>query len=137
MPEQWGVRVGDAERQAVVDALRVHLGAGRLTVIEFEERAEVALAARTHGDLVPLTADLPEVRTRPSGPPVRQPVPKVRSNETWDVLFRVHVGLWVVLSVFFVLIAMATTSGGWPIYPILGVGLSVGIHGAVKKAVEG
>ena len=138
VPEQWQVRVGDAERQAVVDQLRTHLGAGRLTIDEFEQRTELALHARTRGDLVPLMADLPEVRTRPAGPPARPYVAKSRPNDAWDVLFRIHVAVWGVLSVFFVLLGLATDALAiWPIYPILGIGLSVGVHGAVKKAVRG
>ena len=40
-PERRGpdLRVGDAEREAVVADLRVHAGHGRLTLDEFEERA--------------------------------------------------------------------------------------------------
>lgn len=138
VPEPWEVRVGDAERQAVVDQLRTHLGEGRLTIDEFEQRTELALHARTRGDLVPLMADLPQVRSRSGGPPTRAYVPTPRAHDAWDVLFRIHVAVWAVLSVFFVLLGLAVDAWAiWPIYPILGVGLSVGIHGAVKKAVRG
>ena len=62
LPERPEVRVGDAERDAVVDSLKAHFGAGRLSLDEFEERTAQALAARTVGELVPLTADLPVAR---------------------------------------------------------------------------
>jgi hypothetical protein len=42
-----------------VDILRVATGDGRLTLAELEERLEVALSARTIGELAALTADLP------------------------------------------------------------------------------
>ena len=131
------MRVGDAERQAVVDQLRTHLGAGRLELDEFEDRTAQALAARTVGDLVPLTADLPAVRTSTKGPPIR--LPDRRPAQGWELAWRIHRGVWGVLSIFFVLIWLLTTPTGyfWPIWPILGIGVSVGIHGAVKKAVEG
>ena len=136
--ERWEVRVGDDERHRVVESLRLHLGAGRLTLDEFEDRTAQALAARTVGDLVPLTADLPEVRPGPSGPPVRGRTAREDPRDAWDVLFRIHVAVWAVLSVFFVLLGLAVDPWEiWPIFPILGIGLSVGVHGAVKKAVRG
>jgi hypothetical protein len=53
------MRIGDAERQGAVDALRRHLTAGRLDMDEFAERAERAYAARTAADLAPVMVDLP------------------------------------------------------------------------------
>ncbi|AXE39818.1 hypothetical protein JS278_02682 [Acidipropionibacterium virtanenii] len=52
-------RIGDAERDAAVEALRDHHVAGRLTPEEFDERMAAALSARTRGDLAPLFDDLP------------------------------------------------------------------------------
>jgi hypothetical protein len=131
------VRIGDAERQAVLDDLRAHLGQGRLTLAEFEERADLALQARTRGDLVPILSDLPALRPASKGAPVRaRPAPSA-ANQTWEVLYRVHVGIWAVLAAFFVLIWLLTGAGYfWPIWPIASIGLSVGIHAAVKRAVQ-
>jgi hypothetical protein len=139
VPERPELRVGDEVRNRVVDDLRVHFAAGRLNLTEFEERTSAALAAVTVADLQPLLRDLPDARIRTqSGPPVRQPAPRVRSTEPWDVLYRIHVGVWVVLVVFFVLIWLFAGGGYfWPIWPAMGIGLSVGIHGAVKKGVQG
>jgi hypothetical protein len=53
------LRASDADREAVVRRLRRAVGEGRLTVDEFDERAAAAYAARTLGDLDPLTTDLP------------------------------------------------------------------------------
>ena len=53
------VRIGDAERHAVAEILRQAAGEGRLTLEELDERLEAAYGARTAGELVPLTADLP------------------------------------------------------------------------------
>ena len=41
-------------------ALQRHVGAGRLTLDEFSERAEAAYRARTLGDLDTLLEDLPD-----------------------------------------------------------------------------
>lgn len=53
------LRVADADREQVVEELREHAGAGRLTSDELEERIERAYLARTRADLDELRADLP------------------------------------------------------------------------------
>lgn len=55
------IRVSDAERNVVVEALRTHCADGRLTLDEFAERVEVALAAKTQVELHEITRDLPAV----------------------------------------------------------------------------
>ncbi|MFJ4568724.1 DUF1707 domain-containing protein [Streptomyces caelestis] len=55
------VRASHADRDRVVDVLRVAAGDGRLTLEELDERLEAALSARTVGELAVLTADLPAV----------------------------------------------------------------------------
>jgi DUF1707 SHOCT-like domain/Cell wall-active antibiotics response LiaF, C-terminal len=67
------VRVSDAEREAVVERLRVATVEGRLTLSELTERTEAAYTATTRGDLVPITADLPAITSSPSAPP--RPIP--------------------------------------------------------------
>ena len=59
MSPQPEMRIGDAEREAAVEALGEHFAAGRLTKDEYDERAAVAWAARTNSDLWPLFLDLP------------------------------------------------------------------------------
>jgi class 3 adenylate cyclase len=63
LPERPGddgaTRVGDAERESAVAALRAACAAGYLTLDEFAERAGRAYAARTAGELAALTADVP------------------------------------------------------------------------------
>jgi Domain of unknown function (DUF1707) len=63
------VRASDAEREAVVERLRVATVEGRLTLSELTERTEAAYTATTRGDLVPITADLPAVTGSPAAPP--------------------------------------------------------------------
>lgn len=53
------LRASHEDRDRVVEVLRVAAGDGRLTADELDERLEVALAARTWGELAGLTADLP------------------------------------------------------------------------------
>ena len=56
-----GLRASHADRDRVVDVLRVAAGDGRLTADELDARLELALSARTHGELAALTDDLPAV----------------------------------------------------------------------------
>jgi hypothetical protein len=53
------LRASHADRDRVVEVLRVAAGDGRLTAEELDERLEAALSARTLGELATLTADLP------------------------------------------------------------------------------
>jgi Domain of unknown function (DUF1707) len=53
------IRASDAEREAVVERLRVAAAEGRLTLGELTERTEAAYTATTRSELVPITADLP------------------------------------------------------------------------------
>ena len=53
------LRASHADRDRVVEVLRVAAGDGRLTAEELDERLEAALSARTHGELAALTEDLP------------------------------------------------------------------------------
>ncbi|MGW0928081.1 DUF1707 SHOCT-like domain-containing protein [Streptomyces sp. NPDC002644] len=55
------VRASHADRDRVVDVLRVAAGDGLLTAEELDERLEAALSARTLVELSGLTADLPPV----------------------------------------------------------------------------
>jgi hypothetical protein len=55
------VRASDADREAVVEALREHYFAGRIDVEEFTERVELAYAARTLDELGQVERELPAV----------------------------------------------------------------------------
>jgi hypothetical protein len=52
------LRASDADRDRVIELLRAAVADGRLDPVEFDERLDAALAARTIDALAPLTADL-------------------------------------------------------------------------------
>jgi uncharacterized protein DUF1707 len=54
-----GLRASHEDRDRVVDVLRVAAGDGRLSAEELDQRIELALTARTYGELSALVADLP------------------------------------------------------------------------------
>ena len=53
------LRASHADRDQVVEVLRVAAGDGRITAEELDDRLERALTARTYAELAALTADLP------------------------------------------------------------------------------
>ena len=53
------MRASHADREQVIDVLKVAFAQGRLDRDEFDLRADQALAARTYADLAVLTADIP------------------------------------------------------------------------------
>jgi Domain of unknown function (DUF1707) len=55
------LRASHADRDRVVEELRIAAGDGRLTAEELDLRLEAALTARTYGELAVLTTDLPAV----------------------------------------------------------------------------
>jgi len=59
MSDLSSLRVADADREQLIDELREHALAGRLTSEELEERIGGAYSASTRGDLDALRADLP------------------------------------------------------------------------------
>ena len=91
------LRVSDAERSQVADALSRHYSDGRLDETEFNDRLEKAMSAKTHADLAGLMTDLPRlVPTQAEAPP-----PPARR---WP-----HLGLLVAVAVFAVIAAGYTT----------------------------
>lgn len=59
--EQAVMLLTEAERESALAALREACVDGRLTLEEFSDRADIVLAARTHGDLAPAITDLATV----------------------------------------------------------------------------
>lgn len=125
------IRASDKERDAVVQHLQAAYTEGRLDVTEYQERLEAAIRARTRGDLVPLTADLPP------------PTPEPRSNEIerarnrrqewfdqwrdWLWVATVLNGIWLVTS-----IASGELRFYWPLFP-LGIWAFINLAGMFDK----
>lgn len=68
------LRISDSDRHQVAELLREAAGEGRIDFAELDERLEATWAAKTYGDLVPITVDLP---AHPGAPaqPERSPAP--------------------------------------------------------------
>jgi hypothetical protein len=95
------LRASHDDRDRVVEVLRVSAGDGRLTGEELDQRLELALTARTYGELAKLISDLPASGSVASAP-ATAPKPKevaridctsghVRRVDRWVVPQRMEV----------------------------------------------
>jgi hypothetical protein len=125
------LRVSDGERRDMVEVLRRHYQEGRLTLGEFEDRAGQAYQSRVYGDFDGLLADLPVLAgTTLPAPPAPHFQGPARRRALGDPGFRSHLGVYVVLSAFFIFLWAATTAPGhfWPMWPMSGWGIAVALH---------
>jgi len=95
------MRVGDAERNQVADALSQHYSDGRLDANELKERLDRAIGAKTRGDLSGLLTDLPPLAPPASPPPTR----------------RRRAAFWVACAVVLAAFAVPWQTVGWPWFP--------------------
>jgi len=71
---QAHLRASDADRERVVEALKIAFVQGRLTRDELDARAGLAFVSRTYAELATVTADIPaRPRQRPDWPPPELP----------------------------------------------------------------
>lgn len=73
------LRVSDEEREHVVGVLQKAIGRGMIDLDEFTERTDVALAARTRGELNAVLVDIPGLVNRDLAVP-HQPPPMMSSD---------------------------------------------------------
>ena len=101
-PSSPALRASDADRDRVIELLRAAVADGRLDPVEFDQRLDAALAARTIDALAPLTADLIAVpgsnlalALPPAGPAaelltIRQKHGTVRRDGRWTLPHRLR-----------------------------------------------
>jgi hypothetical protein len=94
-------RVSDLEREEVADVLRDAAGEGRLSYTELEDRLGTLYASKTYGELVELTADLPNGPRAPQDGPAtaaQYSGPLVQAGPTINVFLSdtKRLGNWLV-----------------------------------------
>lgn len=95
------LRISDADRHRVAEVLREAAGDGFLDLEELEERLEATYAAKTAGDLMPITLDLPQVQDAVRAPARPKSTGPVLPADSHGVSFAVmsesrRRGLWEV-----------------------------------------
>lgn len=128
MTQDPSVRASDADREAAADRLRDAHAEGRLTLAEFDERIDRTLAAKTLGDLVVVTQDLPAVAGSLEAPtPAPVPAPPYAGRRhvrglwaAWGTAVVVSVGIWATSVIGHgQMTGHGPMSGGfWPIWVI-------------------
>jgi hypothetical protein len=104
----YDLRIGDAERDAAMVQLREHFAAGRLTFDELTERIDLALAAKTQGQIDRLMADLPR-------PPKADRTQSARSESDPDAgRFLVFALLLFALATWILIMAWMSRHAYWP-----------------------
>jgi hypothetical protein len=130
-----GHRASDAEREAVADRLRTAAGDGRLDPDELEERLAAAYSARTTGELVPLTADLP------AAPRPEEPAPRWRDSDALRT--KIASFLTTNLVCWAIWLATGANSSVWPKWVTLLTALALAVTlirtalGVEEEASEG
>ena len=122
------MRAGDADRERVVEQLREHGAAGRLSVDELEARIEEAYAAKTFAELRTVLRELPD-EPAAAGESAKRERPRGRSSRDWA---RAPFALAAVpLLLLAGVVAAIVLSGGhlwWLVFPAWAV-LAKGGHG--------
>ena len=73
-PDPSELRISDEDRHRVAEVLRLAAGEGRINLEELDERLEATYQAKTYGELVPITVDLPAAGRPQPRPAPRDPV---------------------------------------------------------------
>ncbi|MGD9988423.1 DUF1707 SHOCT-like domain-containing protein [Pseudonocardia sp.] len=108
------LRIGDAEREHTEALLRVHVGAGRLDLPEFESRLDAVYTARTRADLDGVTRDLPAPTAHPAAPARPRPGPQHAATwAPWALAGTICTVVWLATS-----IGTGSVQPFWPIWVI-------------------
>ncbi|MFE9575231.1 DUF1707 domain-containing protein [Nocardia sp. NPDC006044] len=106
MDEVHDVRITADERERALRELAAHMAAGRLSVVEFDERSTVAAEVTTMTELAELFADLPGAV--PAAPASIEPTPMRRL-----------VFVAVTFSLFAIAAALVSGNMLWLLLPVL------------------
>jgi hypothetical protein len=109
MPDPSQIRVADSDREQMVDELREHALAGRLTAEELEDRVGSAYRATTRADLDVLRSDLPVSSTS-----VARALAKRKSQLRRRLLQEAGGGLAVSAVCVGIWLASGPSGGFWP-----------------------
>ena len=98
-PDPSQLRISDEDRHKVAELLRDAAGEGRIDLDELDQRLEATYAAKTYGDLVPITIDLPAHPQQPATPVVRRetlPATAIHENSVSIMGDCTRKGAWLV-----------------------------------------
>ena len=109
------LRIGDSERDATMAQLRDHFVAGRLTFDELTERIDLALAAKTQGQIDGLMADLPRASRAARGQPPQPVADQDAGRFLVFALLLFALATWILIMAW--MSRHAYLGGGYPQFP--------------------
>jgi hypothetical protein len=77
--------MSDSDRESVIARLNAAVADGRLTLVEFEDRVDGVLNARTFGEVEPFVADLADVPTVDDVVELRSHASSIKRSGRWPV----------------------------------------------------
>jgi uncharacterized protein DUF1707 len=110
--ESASLRIGDAERNETIEALKQHCADGRITLDEYSDRLDEVYAAHTNADLARALRDLPRLPRAVNGRRAR------RGFDLSAVRFPVP-------ALFLLLCVLGGAGFFWGVWPLLIVGFCV------------
>jgi Domain of unknown function (DUF1707) len=125
------LRAADADRQKVADQLKVALDEGRLSLHEYDDRVQLAYAAKTYQQLLGLLADLPRPGVSSAEVRSRQEAERRRAARRLPTALLVLWTIWGALAavnlVVFGLVAISAENVyPWPVW-LLVPGAALGV----------
>jgi uncharacterized protein len=93
------LRVTNQDREHVVEHVQAAYAEGRFDKLEFDDRLERAMTARTHGDLMPIMTELYGSAAVPRLAPLRPPVRPERPSESNERLGAAAVHLLMAIGI--------------------------------------
>ena len=114
-----GLRISDADRERFVEILGTHVGAGRLTLTEFDERVAQVYRAVTEDQARQVLADLPApAPPAPPRRPLRDYVHRLPLHQriewsAWLAVGVLNLAIWAIVS-----LAVGALIYPWPVWVI-------------------
>jgi hypothetical protein len=141
------LRIGNAEREQVVQRVHDAFAEGRLDAEELQQRLDATYRAKTLGELTPLVADLPGSPSASASIPAPRPIPPLPRIPRqapvvyhrlptamrvlwiiWSMAVSVNIAVWLVVCL---------TTGSfiyvWPLWVALPAGTALGVLSLVLK----
>ncbi|MCH7233118.1 DUF1707 domain-containing protein [Glycomyces sp. L485] len=129
-----GVRIGDADRNALSELLRASVDKGYLTLEEYEERVSTVMEAKTVGDAEEVLFDLPAyqaiIETQEPGADPTPPWIKW----LWagvSIPIGINIGVWA----FVLALTGGNTQYFWPIWVVMPLLIVAGVLTVAERKI--
>ena len=127
-------RIGNPERQQILQLLQTAVDDGYLTLEEFDERQQLVMASRTAEEAEGTVQDLPQFHAiqdqLESERDESVPLWMIAVWITWGAAIGVNLAVWLL-----VLLTTGSTAAYWPVWVFASSGIAVGSLALLEKLV--